>query len=132
MTEIPNAASVALFDGVRVLLIQRARAPWLGKWSLPGGRVEAGEDAETCARREILEETGLAITGLQPVTRMALGGPQNFILQVFATRAFAGTVAPNDEIADYRWVDPNDVASLPTTPGLAEVIAQAALAIDDS
>lgn len=132
MKQIPNAASVALFDGCRVLLIQRARAPWLGKWSLPGGRVEAGEDAEACARREILEEIGLAITALRPVTCMAFGGPQNFLLQVFATRAFAGTVVPNDEIADHRWMDSGLVGSLPTTPGLAEVIVQAALAIDGS
>jgi 8-oxo-dGTP diphosphatase len=132
MTQLPNAASVALFDGGRVLLIQRARAPWLGKWSLPGGRLEAGEDAETCARREILEEIGLSVSELLPVMQMALGGPQQFVLQVFATRRFAGAIVANDEIADHRWLEPDLIGALPTTPDLAEVIARALRLLDDS
>ncbi len=132
MQQLPNAASVAVFQRDRVLLIQRARAPWLGKWSLPGGRVEPGEDAEACARREILEEIGLTITGLRPVTRMALSGKQNFLLQVFATRLFSGTVTTNDEIADHGWAVPTDIGTLATTPGLAEVIAAATRVVDDS
>lgn len=132
MTSLPNAASVALFEGGRVLLIQRARAPWLGKWSLPGGRLEAGEDAETCARREIAEEIGLVVSALRPVVRLDLGGPQQFLLQVFATRSFAGEIVPNDEIADHRWLDPDQIGMLSTTPGLAEVIAEAVRRVDDS
>ena len=132
MTSLPNAASVALFEGGRVLLIQRARAPWLGKWSLPGGRLEAGEDAETCARREIAEEIGLLVSGLRPVMLMELGGPQRFLLQVFATRSFAGEIVLNDEIADHRWLDPDQIGMLSTTPGLAEVIAQALRLVDGS
>ena len=132
MIALPNAASVAVFDGGRVLLIQRARAPWLGKWSLPGGRLEAGEDAEACARREISEEIGLSIYGLRPVTQMALGGPQNFVLQVFATDSFSGQIVTNDEIADHRWLDPGLISTLSTTPGLADVIAQALRLVDGS
>ena len=43
MLQTPNAASVALIDRDKVLLIRRARKPWLGRWSLPGGRLEPGE-----------------------------------------------------------------------------------------
>jgi 8-oxo-dGTP pyrophosphatase MutT (NUDIX family) len=132
MTEMPNAASVALFEGGRVLVIQRARAPWLGKWSLPGGRLEAGEDAESCARREISEEIGLTIAALRPVVLMNLGGPQRFVLQVFATRSYSGDIVTNDEIADHRWLDPGLVGTLPTTPGLADVIAEAVRLLDAS
>ena len=42
-----------------VLLVRRAKAPAAGSWSLPGGAQELGETAETAARRELLEETGL-------------------------------------------------------------------------
>src|SRR5271163_5194278 len=50
---------IVLLRGEEVLLVRRGQPPALGAWSLPGGRQELGETAETCARRELLEETGL-------------------------------------------------------------------------
>ena len=47
-----------------VLMVKRARAPFAGLWSFPGGRTEPGETAEETARRELLEETGLAVGAL--------------------------------------------------------------------
>ena len=45
----------------RLLLVQRANEPGRGLWSLPGGRVEPGEDDEAALVREMAEETGLAV-----------------------------------------------------------------------
>ncbi|MCC8171174.1 MAG: NUDIX hydrolase [Parabacteroides sp.] len=42
-----------------VLLIQRKSEPYRGEWAFPGGFLEPDEDADTCARRELKEETGL-------------------------------------------------------------------------
>lgn len=120
----PNAASVALLRAGQVLLIQRARAPWEGAWSLPGGRLEPGETAEDCAVRELHEELGVRVADLRPVARLVLGEGR-FRLQVFGTEAFEGDVAPNDEIAAWQWVRRGEEAGLSTTPHLSEVLGQA-------
>lgn len=46
-------------NDLKVLLIQRGIAPFKAKWALPGGFIQVGEDVDTCARRELQEETGL-------------------------------------------------------------------------
>lgn len=128
----PNAASVALLHKQQVLLIQRAKAPWDGAWSLPGGRLEPGETAEECAARELLEELGLRVFALRPLAKLLLGEGRMFRLQVFGTEAFEGEIVPNDEISAWRWVPPGGEAALRTTPHLGEVLQRAFRLFDRS
>ncbi|MDU1891782.1 MAG: NUDIX domain-containing protein [Dysgonomonas sp.] len=44
---------------LKILLIERGIEPYKGKWALPGGFLDMDEDAETCARRKLLQETCL-------------------------------------------------------------------------
>ena len=119
----PNAASVALIETGRVLLIERAFEPLAGLWTLPGGRREPGESIEETAIRELREELGLEVSVLRPV--MQLGVVGRFRLQVFHAARFVGTIRPSAEVADYRWTAPAGLAALSTTPQLAEVVAAA-------
>ena len=117
------AASVAIVRRDDVLLIQRNRAPSEGLWTLPGGRLEPGETAEQCAIRELKEEMGLDVFALRPVMVLRHRG---FDLQVFGTQAYDGEITPNPaEIRGWRWVRPEQLSRLKTTPGLGDVLAGA-------
>jgi len=50
-----------------VVWIERGTPPSLGFWALPGGRIEPNEDPLEAARREVLEETELVVTGGAPL-----------------------------------------------------------------
>jgi mutator protein MutT len=53
-----------IFEHGNLLLVERAKDPLKGYWSLPGGIVEAGEKLEDAIRREVQEETGLEVESL--------------------------------------------------------------------
>ncbi|MCY3899888.1 MAG: NUDIX domain-containing protein [Caldilineaceae bacterium] len=58
----PKVAVIALVvHRRRVLLIQRAVDPAKGKWSLPGGYMDAGEMPQEALKRELKEEVGLSV-----------------------------------------------------------------------
>lgn len=53
-----------------VLLVRRGRPPAMGQWSIPGGAQRVGETAEAGVRRELGEETGLAVGALRLVAHV--------------------------------------------------------------
>ncbi len=126
------AVSAAILRDGKVLVVRRARAPASGVFSLPGGVVEAGETLVDAVRREVVEETSLliepvALAGYREV--VARDGDdkveRHFVILPFAARWVAGEPKLNDELSEWRWVDPAEVASMATTPGLAEIVASA-------
>jgi len=124
------AVSASIFREGNILLVRRARAPGLGLWSLPGGRVEFGEPLEIALRREVMEETGLQIdiaglAGWREVLPGASGSTAHFVIMSFATRWRAGEPVLNDELDDFAWLPPAAPGSRPLTPGLPEIIAAA-------
>ncbi|WP_107661267.1 NUDIX domain-containing protein [Nocardia suismassiliense] len=52
-------------DQWHVLLIERVKPPFQGRWALPGGRAEPGEAPAVTALRELREETGVHVGGDQ-------------------------------------------------------------------
>ena len=60
---IVGVGAIVIREG-KVLLGRRLGAHGAGTWALPGGHLEFGETIEACARREVLEETGLALSSV--------------------------------------------------------------------
>jgi 8-oxo-dGTP diphosphatase len=59
---------VIVMRGDHVLLGKRQGAHGAGTWSFPGGHLEWGESIDACARREVLEETGVIVRNTRHVT----------------------------------------------------------------
>ncbi|GII80248.1 NUDIX hydrolase [Sphaerisporangium rufum] len=104
----------------RLLLVRRGRPPGAGLWSLPGGRVEAGESDAEALVRELAEETGLSVRPGRLAGTVARPGPGGVVYEIhdyYATAA-PGTPRPGDDAAAAGWFAPADLAYLPLTDGL--------------
>ena len=93
-------------------------------WSFPKGKLEPGETFELAARREVLEETGMAcrlvrfIGHTEYVDRK--GRPKAVAYWVMAPEA--GSFRPNGEVDELRWVTLEDATRLLTYPRDIELV----------
>lgn len=106
---IVGIGAVMLRPGA-VLLVRRARAPALGQWSIPGGAQKLGETAEAAARRELLEETGLAGGAMTLIAHVDSIHPDDagrvrfhYTILDFAVAWQSGEPLPGDDVSDARF-----------------------------
>ena len=116
--------AVAVDDG-RILLVRRGNAPGAGCWSVPGGRVEAGETLGEAVVRELAEETGLdGLCGplLGWVERITDDHHQvilDFVVEILEP----GEPVAGDDALEAAWVPLAEVAEMTDlVEGLAEFL----------
>jgi 8-oxo-dGTP diphosphatase len=103
------AVAVFIERDSRVLLVRRAMNPERGKWALPAGYVDYGEDPREAAKREVREETGLEIESTRLVS--VEGSPGTFgasIVIVYAASVANGAARPQDDAEAVLWLSASD------------------------
>lgn len=99
----------------KVLLVQRARPPFEGRWGLPGGFCEWKETTERCCAREAKEETGLTVRlgELRGVYSNPNRDPRGHNVTVlYAATPVRGRARGGDDAAEARWFTPPELRKL--------------------
>ena len=104
-----------------------------GLYSLPGGVVEIGESLREAALRELDEEVGVEaeiVAFNDHVESMMRDSDQgvraHYVIASFVARWTAGEAHTSEEADSVIWIAPASLGDLPTTPGLAAILARAA------
>jgi 8-oxo-dGTP diphosphatase len=103
-----SVAGVVIDDDGRALLIQRRDN---ARWEPPGGILEPDETITDGLRREVREETGLAV---EPITLTGVykNMSRAIVALVFRCRAINGELKVNPEVVDFRWVAEDKIAEM--------------------
>jgi 8-oxo-dGTP diphosphatase len=106
------SVDVVVVEGNKILLVKRGQPPHQGMWALPGGFVEYGEMVESAAKREVQEETGIAIdlSAILGVYSDPKRDPRDHTVSVvFVGKMVGGQLQGGDDAADAKWYDMNDL-----------------------
>lgn len=101
-------------DDGRILLLQR-RQPFHGqdflKWDIPGGRINVEEKQTEALRRELREETGLALQEIKGVfyVQDILFNPKLHVVRVTYLVTAKGDIHLSDEHNEFKWFKKEEI-----------------------
>jgi 8-oxo-dGTP pyrophosphatase MutT (NUDIX family) len=105
MDDKHRAATVLIVKDGKVLAVSRGKG--LSDNNLPGGHLHTDETFEEGAVRETVEETGLAIFGLELVFERQ---DNEFRVKTFQPKRHYGEIKSSDE-GEVRWLDPKEIVA---------------------
>lgn len=127
---IPTVGALVRGPSGRVLIVRTTK--WKGRWGVPGGKVEWGERLEDALVREFREEVGLVLEEVEwalfqeAVFPPDFYKPMHFLLFNYFAQSLSEEVMPNEEIAEWAWVEPQEALGYPlnayTTPLVARYL----------
>ena len=134
----PEAAEVKAAGGVvwrragDTIAIAVAHRPRYDDWSLPKGKLDAGETWEDAALREVEEEIGLRCRlgeELTPVSYRDRKGREKVVRYWLMEPEREVTFTPNDEVDELRWLAPAEAIGVLTYPHDVELVREAGAAL---
>ncbi len=96
-------------DG-KILLGKRKGGTGAGTWCLPGGKLEMNESLEECAKREVKEETGMEVDGLELVSiSNDIAYDKHWVTIGMKPEIIKGEPVVNepDQAEEWKWFDPD-------------------------
>jgi 8-oxo-dGTP diphosphatase len=104
--------------GNQLLLAQRSKGSYKGRWGFPGGHLERGETVVAAAMRELREETGIKaeprgfLTTLDEIGRDAAGIVQwHYVLVAVLADWLEGEPVAADDAAGVRWATIDEITN---------------------
>jgi 8-oxo-dGTP diphosphatase len=126
VTPIVGVGAIIYDRESRVLLVERGKPPGVGLWSLPGGRLEPRETLAQGVAREVREETGLIVeVGTLACVIERMADDYHFVILDYFARVISGSLAAASDARAARFVDPDQLRTLPLTEGLVDVLQRA-------
>ena len=133
--EYPKSPIVAvgaiILQDSRIVLVRRGNEPSPGLWTFPGGAIELGEPIREAVRREVLEETGLAVdvgelfTAIDHVVPGARGRPRyHYVIVDFMARPLGGALRAGDDVDGACWASLADLDRLEMTEKAGQIARQ--------
>lgn len=120
-----------IYRGSRILLVRRGKAPSLGKWSVPGGRLRLGETLEAAVIRETREETCLAVRPLgigkvvEHIHKDERGDIEyHYVIVDYVCRIVGGSPQAASDVSEVRFVEISELSQWDMTEGTAQVIRE--------
>jgi 8-oxo-dGTP diphosphatase len=115
-----SVAGIVVRDDGRVLVIKRDDS---GHWEAPGGVLELDESFEAGVQREVLEETGLAVT-VERLTGVYKNLTHGIVALVYRCRPAGGEPHATEEAREIRWMTKEEVL-LAMTPAFGVRVSDA-------
>jgi len=110
---VPQKAIIK--EGDKILVLKRAldAETYPGFWDFPGGKLEAGENPEKGLEREVLEETGLKVDVIKPVSvfHEILNGRGNVFIAHICKKV-SGEVRLSHEHTEFKWVTKEELSKI--------------------
>lgn len=109
-----------------MLLARRGKALGHGLWSLPGGKLDAGETALDAAHRELFEETGITANLVGELGDFRINtGTVTYLITCYAGHHLAGEAIAASDSDAVAWVAPENLVDFTLAPNTAAAIQAA-------
>jgi len=127
---VVRVGSAAIVENSEGKFLIGKRGVWpKDMWVFPGGGVNYGETSRDAVLRELKEETGLEIEPTELIKVEEMIVPENNVHRViffYKAKVIGGKENPSSDIAELRWLTPEEILKLPNLGHTVKSIMKAA------